>query len=350
MNDTGTSSSISAETVPMTLGGLIELYQTDRISTYHQLRYNTRKNAASILKRIVAAHGNIELKAIKRRDLAEWYMDWSAGGKVSMAHAFIAQIRTLCGFGASMLEDEECERISLVLHRMRFANSPPRTERLMAPQVNAIRKAAREHFGWYSLALAQAFQFECMFRQRDCLGEWVPETEPGESDVRHSGQKWFRGIRWEEINDKWILKHKTSKRQKEIQWNLAAAEMVMEELAILVEMPIDQLSRGLFPASGPIIINDVTGLPWSANEYRRKWRKVADHVGVPKGVYNMDSRAGAITEATEAGADLEHVKHAATHSDISQTQRYSRGATEKIASVQKSRIEFRNKEKFKNHD
>lgn len=340
----------NAEAKSMTLGGLIEVYQTDRISTYHQLRYNTRKNAASILKRIVAAHGGVELKAIKRRDLAEWYMDWANGGKVSMAHAFIAQIRTLCGFGASMLEDEECERISLVLHRMRFANSPPRTERLMAPQVNAIRKAAREHFGWYSLALAQAFQFECMFRQRDCLGEWVPETEPGESDVRHGGQKWFRGIRWEEINDKWILKHKTSKRQKEIQWNLAAAEMVMEELAILVEMPIDQLSRGLFPASGPIIINDVTGLPWSANEYRRKWRKVADHVGVPKGVYNMDSRAGAITEATEAGADLEHVKHAATHSDISQTQRYSRGATEKIASVQKSRIEFRNKEKFKNHD
>jgi len=62
---------------------------------------------------------------------------------------------------------------------------------------------------------------------------------------------------------------------------------------------------------------------------------------VPKTTFNMDSRAGGITEATEAGADIEHVKHAATHSDISQTQRYSRGATEKIAEVQKKRNEHR---------
>jgi len=332
----------------MTLAGLVNVYQTDRISTYHQLRYHTRQNSASILKRLVASHGHVELRAIKRRDLAEWYMDWSAGGKVSMAHAFMAQLRTMTSFGASMLEDEECERISSILHRMRFAHSPARLERLVASQVVSIRKAAREHFGWYSLALAQAIQFECMFRQRDVVGELVPETEPGESDVRFNGQKWLRGVRWEEVDDNWILRHKTSKKQKDVQWNLAAAEMVMEELSILVELPIDQLSRSLFPARGPIIINDVTGLPWTANEYRRKWRLVANHCGIPKTVRNMDSRAGAITEATEAGADLEHVKHAATHSDISQTQRYSRGANEKIASVQKTRIEFRRKEKYRN--
>jgi hypothetical protein len=35
------------------------------------------------------------------------------------------------------------------------------------------------------------------------------------------------------------------------------------------------VNRHLLPASGPLIINDVTGLPWTANEYRRKWRLVA---------------------------------------------------------------------------
>jgi site-specific recombinase XerD len=55
----------------------------------------------------------------------------------------------------------------------------------------------------------------------------------------------------------------------------------------------------------------------------------------------MDSRAGAITEATEAGADLEHIKQAATHSDISMTQRYSRGAEEKTAGVMRQRAEYR---------
>jgi hypothetical protein len=52
----------------------------------------------------------------------------------------------------------------------------------------------------------------------------------------------------------------------------------------------------------------------------------------------MDNRAGAIIEATDADADLEHVRHAATHSDMAMTQRYSRGAEDKIASVQIARI------------
>jgi len=61
----------------------------------------------------------------------------------------------------------------------------------------------------------------------------------------------------------------------------------------------------------------------------------------------MDSRAGAISEATDAGADLEQVRHAATHSNISMTQRYSRGAEGKIETVQLARIEHRNKGKTK---
>ena len=58
----------------------------------------------------------------------------------------------------------------------------------------------------------------------------------------------------------------------------------------------------------------------------------------------MDSRAGAITEATDAGADLEHIRHAATHSDISMTQRYSRGDADKTAGVLRQRVAHRNKQ------
>jgi hypothetical protein len=54
-----------------------------------------------------------------------------------------------------------------------------------------------------------------------------------------------------------------------------------------------------------------------------------------------DGRAGAISEATAAGAELEHVKHAATHSNICTTQRYSRQGEEKIANVQQLRVEGR---------
>lgn len=338
------------------LGDLIDAYTTDRVSTFHALRYHSRKNAASILKRLRAAHGHVELIAIKRRELTEWHMDWSAGGKFSMAHAFIAQIRTMCGFGASMLENAECDRISMVLHCMKFPHGPPRLDRLTADQANAIRDTTRALFGWPSIALAQALQFELLLRQKDVIGEWVPEKEMGETDVRHDGEKWLRGLRWDSIDESLILKHRTSKKQKILEIDLKLAPMVVEEFQMMIgDQPLIivnditkkvTINRPLLPSHGPVVICDITGLPWTDTEYRRKWRKVATAAGVPKEVRSMDSRAGGITEATEAGADLEHVKHAATHSDIAQTQRYSRGATEKIATVQNTRIQHRNKKKF----
>ncbi len=169
-----------------------------------------------------------------------------------------------------------------------------------------------------------------MLRQKDVIGEWVPINEPGMSDVTTGNSKWFRGLRWEEIDSNMILRHVTSKRQKEVTAELRLAPMVMEEL------PARR-------ASGPVIICEHTGIPWTAHEFRRHWRKLATAVGVPKTVRNMDSRAGAITEATQAGADLDHIKHAATHSDIGMTQRYSRDAAAKTANVMRKRVEYRNK-------
>lgn len=333
MNRTGNQEDISAEAVPskgLTLRGLIEAYQTDPVSTYQKLRYHVRTNHATLLRRLMDQYGDFELSAIKARDIKAWHMGWSDGGKLSIAHAFIAQLRTLNGFGATMLEEEQCERLCLVLHKMKFPQSQPRTERLTAAQAIAIRAKAHD-IGLPSIALAQALQFELMLRQKDVIGEYVPFDEPGESDIKFRNLKWLRGLRWSSIDANQILRHTTSKRQKDIEIDLKLAPMVVEELALL-----SHRSEG-----GPIVLCELTGAPWSAAEFRRKWRMIANAAGVPKTVHSMDSRAGAITEATEAGADIEHVKHAATHSDISQTQRYSRGATDKIANVQAMRIQHR---------
>jgi hypothetical protein len=55
--------------------------------------------------------------------------------------------------------------------------------------------------------LAQALQFELMLRQKDVIGEWVPDSEPGENDIHHDGRKWFRGIRGDAIDGDMILRH-----------------------------------------------------------------------------------------------------------------------------------------------
>lgn len=326
-----------------TVQWLIDNYRTDEDSPYHSKRWATRQHYDVLLKRIAADFGTLPLADIRARQLKRWHEGIVAAGHVAMGHGLVGMIRTIVGFGATIMEDKECERLSGMLHLMKFAMAKPRTERLTAEQACLIRREAHKA-GRPSIALAQAIQFEGMLRQKDIIGEWVPETEPGHSEVRAYGNKWLRGIRWEEIDADFVLVHVTSKRQKEITIDLKLAPMVLEELNYAMGLnALGGLQRDKFPATGPVIFSEVSMVPWVPGEYRRWWRKLARAAGIPDAVRSMDSRAGAISEATDAGADLEHVRHAATHSDIAMTQRYSRGSEDKIAGVQRLRAEHRSK-------
>lgn len=320
-----------------TISGLIHCYKTDPDSVYKKpgkLRYASRVNYDALMSLLEREYGGEYVCNLKGRIVQRWHDGWVADGKIAVAHAKMKMLRMLLSFGTAILEDPECTRMSAVLSKMKFEMAKPRTECLTVAHANLIRPKAHE-IGRPSIALAQAFQFELMLRQKDVIGEWVPLSEPGVSDIVDTERrlKWLRGIRWEEIDQNLILEHVTSKRNKKITVNLNNAPMVMEELARLKERP----------TQGPIIIHEVHGVPYTAAQFRWLWREIANSCGIPKTVRNMDSRAGAITEASDAGAELEHIRHAATHSDITMTQRYSRGSEEKIAQVQKLRVLSRNR-------
>lgn len=329
------SNVIGGEGVPgMTLRDLIERYKSDPISGWSQLRYGTRKNHESLLGRMVQSYGAVKMSEIRLRTIEEWYLAWSENKtKKAIGHAFISKLRTLCHYGAGLLEDGECARICIILGTRRYETSKPRQDFLTAEHAIAIRRVAHE-IGYASIALAQALQFEIVLRQKDVIGEWVPLEEPGESDVTWRGMKWLRGIRWTEIDSDLVLRHLTSKVGKPLIVDLSMAPMVVEELA---RWPAYMRSP-----TGPLIICEATARPWIATEFRRKWRVIADIAGVPKNVFNMDSRSGGITEGTDAGLTLEQMRHAATHSSVTMTARYSRNAADKIAESLKARVAHRN--------
>lgn len=316
-----------------TLGGLIDCYGTDPDSTYRQLRYKTRVDTDRRLRRVAREHRATKIEDINGRVLRAWHKAWLGpdGKHIAMAHSLIGVIRTVIRFGKTILEDEECTRVASLLSDMKFEQAKAPPQWMTAEQAVAIRRAAHAR-GWHSIALAEALQFELLLRQKDVIGEWVPDSEPGISDVTHGSDKWLRGLRWDEIHGP-LLRHTTSKKGKELVFDLRLAPMVMEELTHFGEQP----------ASGPMVVNEYDNRPFEADEFRRKFRIVARDAGVPNHIKNMDSRSGGITEATTAGAPLEHVRHAATHSDIAMTQRYSRGGAEKIESVMKARVSHRNK-------
>jgi hypothetical protein len=69
-------------------------------------------------------------------------------------------------------------------------------------------------------------------------------------------------------------------------------------------------------AARPLIVDETAGRPYAEHAYAREWRAVARKAGIPDTVWNMDARAGGISEADDAGADLDMIRSAAGHSGI----------------------------------
>lgn len=282
--DANTGQVPDSATTKTTFNSLLHSYREHPGSPIHKLKHGVRNGYNSIFDKLVPDIGSRPLSDLDADDIMRLYEKWAEGGKYAWGHTMVGKLRLLFAFGMNVLKDPEATRLSVVMSKLRFKIPEARVERLTVEHVNAIRAAAHRHFGWHSIALAQALQFELMLKQTDVIGEWVPASEPGISDIFKGSEKWVRGIRWSNIDENLILRHTiySGRRHepKEVVINLKDAPMVMEELALLGE-PL--------PRTGPMVICDTNGLPWSGNEYRRKWRIVANEAGIPLTVRNMDS-------------------------------------------------------------
>lgn len=185
-----------------------------------------------------------------------------------------------------------------------------------------------------SIALAQALQFECALRQVDVIGAWVAldKRNPSRTYNHEQTEMWVNGITWEDIDGDWILNKRISKTGSYLRVDLKLAPLVVEQMQRMYS------GRHL---SGPIIVSEITRLPYRKDAFREMWRKFARRAGVPSAVFNMDSRSGGITEATDAGSSLEEVRHLAQHKSPAMTARYSRNTLSKTRGTATARIELR---------
>ncbi len=330
---------------------LIDIYQRDKDSPYQNLRYYTKTRYDSNLRTLRNVLGGVHVPNLSFRDFKRWHENfvkpWSDGGpeRVARAHSLMTMVRIVISFGA-LLELPRCAALKGVLEGMSFSTPKKRVDFIVAEQAIAIRAKAHER-GYPSIALAQAFQFELMLRQKDVIGEWVPMDEPGISEVHYHGMKWLSGIQWSEIDANLTLTHRLSKslrgrtavmkpgEGKEETYDLSAYPMVMEELA---KIPADQ-------RKGPLVKAEHSGLPWRQKVFASKWREIATAAGVPTTTQNRDSRAGAITEGRMSGASLEDLRHGAGHSQIQTTARYDRTNVATKNKIAELRVRSRNEKK-----
>jgi hypothetical protein len=83
------------------------------------------------------------------------------------------------------------------------------------------------------------------------------------------------------------------------------------------------------------------GEPIRTRTYRKWFREIARKAEIPDSVWNMDARAGAVTEALEAGAEKTAVQRAATHASQAMTERYDRTAETAPLAVAEARRKAR---------
>ncbi len=329
-----------------TLRALVSAYQTDPDSPYRGLEYHGRREFDTHAKHLVLEHGHLRLAEMTARDFKRIYelARWPAGkdespGKVSLAHKRIGMVRRMVSFGMAFEIDPACSRLRPILTELRFENGKARTESMTLRQCEDIIAAAHQ-LELPSIALAQAIQFDFRIRQRDVIGVWLPETEPGISTIpARRGQKWLRGMRHEEISSTMLLSHPISKSRrhgKMLERDLTLYPMVMAEYE---RIPLER-------RAGPLVICELTGRPWKSSNFRQRWRAAAKLAGVPKALWNMDSRAGGITETIEAtDGNLEAARKEAKHSKLEQTARYSRRERQSVDDTAAKVLDFRTKNK-----
>ncbi|NMN58020.1 hypothetical protein FHT36_001922 [Xanthobacter sp. SG618] len=328
----------AAETRPHdgSMASLIRLYQTDEASPYRDIKWNTRRTYDQIVRYIETSYGLVALHEIGIRDIRRWYdqakapKDPRSPETTRKAHGVVTMLRRLFGYGV-MAEVPECERLARIMAEARFKQPARRRERLDASHVTAFIASAIES-GRLSLALGTAIQFETTLRQRDVIGEWLIDDGTAANGVVHKGRRWSDGLTFENISGT-VIRKRTSKTGKVVEHDLSDLPDTLAELDLI---PVDR-------RTGPIVLNEETGLPYTKLNYIKWFRIIARKVGLPDEVWNMDARAGAVTEALDAGAQPNDVMNAAGHTQLSTTQGYDRTSLQKASRVAKLRVASRRK-------
>lgn len=308
---------------------LSRLFQEHPDSTFNQVKRNTRDTYVDSLKIIEGTIGNRVIRKITVLDVQRYYRLWRAPKiegnplRTKRAHDAIATLRMLLRFGFALGLDE-CGTLAERLKMVRFEKSAAREQEMSYVQAAAFVRTALDLGGravipeWRGryMAIGIAAQFELALRQKDIIGEW-------------NGDEWSGAFTWENIPG-WKLRLKTSKTRAAAVFTLTNYPLLFP----LLEAVPHQERMGA-------IVKGEHGLPVRERSYRKWFRAIARGANIPDNVWSRDSRAGAATEADEAGADLAAISDMLTHAEPKTTVRYIRKREKRIEDAAKARVKAR---------
>jgi hypothetical protein len=316
-----------------------QLYQRHPHSRFRKVKHNTRKTYTDSLKIIETTVGKRLIRNLTVLDVQHWYDEWRKPAvkegreRIDRAHDAVSMFKTVLRFVAAALRRPECKQLISDLENagslVKFEKGGAREEEMTFAQAGAfIRKALEMGSAGVipldrarSMATGVAAQFELLLRQKDIIGDWGGAR----------GDKWTGDFTWENIPG-WRWRMRTSKSKYR-----TAAEFDLTSYSLLFPL-LEAVPHG--DRVGAIIKGE-HGLPVRERSYRRWFRQIARAANIPDEVWSMDSRAGGATEAEEAGAAIDAIQSALTHSKKDTTLRYLRQNKTKIATVAEARTRKR---------
>lgn len=311
---------------------VIDRYRSDRISPYAKVKQNTRDGYDYTCDRWRKVIGHMRIDSLTFETIKQLEAAMQDKGySDSNIHRMMTMLRGLASYGSLIKETKAaCRDVKLTLSDMRFTKPAPKSTIVTWEQMQAVVAAADQdgHSVW---ATGILMQWWWHLRPVDVRGQWLKAE--GEGGIIRKGRRWQDGLTWEmfasDMSSFEKVISKTAKSMPEpYRFDLTKTPELRERLVRMrPETPV-----------GPVFVSR-TGLPYDQTSWSALWAKYRETADIPANVQLMDIRAGALTDAQNAGAEGFALRDAGQHSNISTTSRYVRNRSDNLGDV----VELRHK-------
>ncbi|HEX3708696.1 MAG TPA: hypothetical protein VHV56_02290 [Pseudolabrys sp.] len=336
-----------------TVDSACDWYEQHPRTRFRKVKANTRRTYLDSLKVVRGTIGKRLIRNLTIFDVQDYYDLWRqpkiAGGRerIDRAHNAVTMFKTVLRFNAA-LRRPDCAALLADLDKatsmVSFEKGGARTEEMTFSQARAFIEKALD-LGRAGLlpadrmlymAIGVATQFELVLRPKDIIGE-RPKTlrdrdkavRRGAAAIDYGGQIWTGYFTWENIPGwQWRMRTSKSKYRAPANFDLTIYPLLFP---LLEAVPQEQRAGA--------VVKGEHGHAVQERSYRKWYRAIARVAGIPDAVWNMDARAGAATEAEEAGAELGAIRALLTHSEKQEatTVRYLRRRDKQRVAVQEVR-------------
>lgn len=229
-------------------------------------------------------------------------------------------LRHLARYARGPLGQESARGVVETLEPMKFRNSKKRDVAPTPEQIRMIIDEADAR-GLFAFATGLLFQWTYGLRAVDVRGQWLKDD--GKGGVVRNGKRWQDGLTWQMFDPGLTHFSKTTSKTKTDLKEIALTPELQSRLTLL---------RGR-DAVGPVIVSERRGEPYTKYSWSSAFRRLRNDLELPEEIKMMDTRAGAITEAKNLGADPFALRDFGTHAHVDTTDRYARQRSENMNKV-----------------